>query len=59
MIRTVEYSNVVIVESNVIRPEDIYLSSVMDTEGEWYDIYAIAGDGVLVAVHDTTLEDEE
>ena len=59
MIRTVEYSNVTIVEPNVIRPKDIYLSSVMDTEGEWYDIYAIAEDGVLVAVHDTTIEDEE
>ena len=58
MLRTLDYGDLVVVESNVIRtPYDECIGSVMDSEGQWYDIYALAEDGSLVAVFDETLED--
>ena len=58
MLRTLDYGEITIVECNVIRaPYDTYIDSVMDSEGDWYDIYALAEDGSLVAVLDEVLED--
>lgn len=58
MLRTLDYGNVVVVEANAIRiPYDTYVHSVMDSDGNWYNIYALAEDGSLVAVLDETLED--
>ncbi len=58
MLRTVDYGELVVVECNVIRmPYDILVDTVMDSEGNYYDIYHLADDGTLVAVLDETLED--
>ena len=58
LIRTLNYGNVTIVESNVIRvPYDTYVNSVMDINGDWYDIYALAEDGTLVAILDESLDE--
>ena len=58
MLRTLDFGNVTIVESNVIRvPYDTYVKSVMDSNGDWYDIYALAEDGSLVAVLDESLDE--
>ena len=58
MIKTVKYGELVVVECNVIRmPFDTWVDSLMDSEGNWYDIYVLADDGSLVAVLDETLED--
>ena len=58
MIRTLDYGILPIVESNVIRlPFDTHITSIEDCDGNWYDIYALAEDGSLVAVLDETLED--
>ena len=58
MLRTLDYGNVTIVESNVIRvPYDTYVNSVMDSNGDWYDIYALAEDGTLVAILDESLDE--
>jgi hypothetical protein len=57
MIRTVKYGELVVVELNVIRlPFDTWVDSLQTSDGSWYDIYAIAEDGSLVAVLDETLE---
>ena len=59
MLRTLDYGELVIVECNIIRePYDILVGTVMDSEGNWYDVYHLAEDGSLVAVLDATLEDE-
>ena len=59
MLKTLDYGTIKIVECNVIRlPYDILVDTVMDSEGNYYDIYALAEDGSLVAVLDETLEDE-
>jgi hypothetical protein len=58
MLRTLDYGAVKIVECNVIRiPYDILVGTVMDSAGNYYDIYHLADDGTLVAVLDETLED--
>jgi hypothetical protein len=58
MIKTIDYGNVTIVESNVIRlPYDTLIGSVEMSDGSWYDIYALAEDGSLVAVLDECLDD--
>ena len=58
MVKTVKYGELVIVECNVIRMLfDTWVDSLMDSDGNWYDIYALAEDGSLVAVLDETLED--
>ena len=58
MIRTVVYGCVTIVESNVIRlPYDTFVDCVEMSDGSWYDIYALAEDGSLVAVLDECLDD--
>lgn len=58
MLRTVDYGTIKIIECNVIRPPyDILVDTIMDNDGNYYDIYALADDGTLVAVLDETLED--
>ena len=58
MLRTLDYGELVVVECNVIRrPYDEWIDSVIDSDGNWYNIYALAEDGSLVAVLDETLED--
>ena len=58
MIRTVVYGCVTIAEVNVIRlPYDTFVDCVEMSDGSYYDIYALAEDGSLVAVLDETLED--
>lgn len=55
MLRTLDYGDLVVVECNVIRtPYDILVDTVMDSDGQYYDIYHL---GSLVAVLDETLED--
>jgi hypothetical protein len=58
MLRTLDYGELVVVECSVIRkPYDILVDTIMDSDGQYYDIYALAEDGSLVAVLDETLED--
>ena len=58
MIRTLNYGELVVAECNVIRtPYDTFIDFVMDSEGNWYKIYALAEDGTLVAVLDEALEE--
>ena len=57
MLRTLDYGNVPIVECNVIRlPFDTYTVSIEDSDGNWYDIYALE-DGGWVAVLDESLDE--
>lgn len=58
MLRTADYGELVVVECNVIRkPYDILVDTVMDSDGQYYDIYHLAEDGTLVAVLDETLDE--
>ena len=58
MLKTLDYGDLVVVEASVIRtPYDECIGSVMDSEGQWYDIYKVAECGSLVAVLDETLKD--
>ena len=58
LLRTLDYGNLPIVESNVIRlPFDIHMTSIEDCDGNWYDIYALAEDGEWVAVLDESLDE--
>ena len=58
MIRTLIYGCVVIVEANVIRtPYDKFIDCVEMSDGSYYDIYALAEDGSLVAVLDESLDE--
>ena len=58
MLRTLDYGDLVVVEASVIRrPYDEWIDSVKDSDGNWYNIYALAEDSSLVAVLDETLED--
>ena len=57
MLRTLDYGMLSIVEPNTIRfPYDNFVGAV-ETEDETYDIYALAENGLLVAVLDETLDD--
>lgn len=58
MIRTLKYGNITIVECNVIRiPFDTWVDTVECADGAYYDIYALAEDGSLVAVLDESLDE--
>lgn len=58
MLRTLDYGELIVFDASVVsRPYDECIGSVMDSEGQWYDIYKVAECGSLVAVLDDTLED--
>lgn len=55
MIRTVRYGELEVVDKNEITQFDAWIDSLMDSEGNWYDIHALAEDGSLVAVLDEVI----
>ena len=58
MLRTLDYGELIVFDASVVsRPYDEWIDSIMDSNGNWYDIYVLARDGSLVAVLDETLED--
>lgn len=55
MLRTLDYGTIPVVEKNVIRqPYDTFVDTI-ETNCDFYDIFAIAEDGSLVAVLDDCL----
>ena len=57
MLRTLDFGELVIVDCNVIRSRyDEWIDSVKDSDGNWYDIYALE-DGGWVAVLDESLDE--
>ena len=55
MIRTVKYGELEVVDKNEITGLDAWIDSLMDSQGDWYDVFALAEDGCLVAVKDEVI----
>jgi hypothetical protein len=55
MIRTVKYGELDVVNKSIVTRFDTWIDSLMDSEGDWYDVFALVEDGSLVAVKDEVI----
>ena len=55
MIRTVKYGELEVVDKCEVTKFDTWIDSLMDSQGNWYDVFALAEDGCLVAVKDEVI----